>query len=120
MRMNSSIEELINLYNEQVEQKKYLSEFEAERLLWFKVILRAIYDFVLYKNSKTPSLKRYGERASKWLFKNYTKNPPFQSFQNICQELDLSTEAIRRLAEKLPRSKIIKIEFLGRNKKHDN
>lgn len=115
----NQVEDLINIYNEQIEAKKYLSEFEAERLLWFKVILRAIYDYVLYKNSKSVSLKRLGEKASKWLFRDYVRNAPFQSFQNICQELDLSTEAIRDLARKLPRSKIVKIEFLGRTKKND-
>jgi hypothetical protein len=111
-----NLETLISQYNQEGPKNTYLIEFEPERLLWFRVILRAAYDYVLYKNSKDPKLKAQGDEAYDWLF-NWPGDR-FNSFEYLCNELDLCPERVREFALTLPRSKIVKIEFLSRSKKH--
>jgi hypothetical protein len=111
-----NVEDLIRQFNDDQERRTCPIELEAERLLWFKVILRAAYDFVLYKDSKDPDLKDKGDDAYHWLFE--APGDRFNSFKYLCQELDLSVECVRNFVLTLPRSKIVKIEFLGRSKKY--
>jgi hypothetical protein len=104
--------------------------FEGYKLIWYKVILRAIYDYVLYKDSKSSSLRRLADGAHRWLYEPDVKNvvvrfngkriereeTPFNSFSNICHLLALDTEGIRQTAKKLTRKDIRKIEFFQRSK----
>lgn len=104
--------------------------FEGYKLIWYKVILRAIYDYVLYKDSKSTSLRRLADGAHRWLYEPDIKNvtvkfngrviereeTPFNSFSNICHLLSLDTEGIRQTAKKLTRKDIRKIEFFQRSK----
>jgi hypothetical protein len=104
--------------------------FEGYKLIWYKVILRAIYDYVLYKDSKNTSLRRLADGASRWLYEPDVKTvsivfnnrsiereeTPFNSFTNICHVLGLDTEGIRQTAKRLTRKDIRKIEFFQRSK----
>jgi hypothetical protein len=110
-----NIEQLIEQFNQDGPRKTYISEFEPERLLWFRVILRAAYDYVLYKDSKDSKKRADGEEAYNWLF-NWPGDR-FNSFESICTELNLSPDKIRDFTLNLPRSKIVKIEFLSRSRK---
>jgi hypothetical protein len=104
--------------------------FEGYKLIWYKVILRAVYDYVLYKDSKSPSLRRLAEGSYRWLYESDEKfrkkivkgreifldETPFNSFSNICELLSLDTDGIRKMASLLTRKDIRKIEFFQRSK----
>lgn len=107
-----------------------IEELEGFKLIWYKVILRAVYDYVLYRESKNRSLKRLADSATKWLFlsaledgsiirngsKVRGKLLPFNSLESLCVILDLDIEEIRKFAKKLTRKDIRKIEFFQRGK----
>lgn len=110
---------------------KKVSEHECFRLLWIKVILRAAYDWVLYRNSKNHITKNIAESAYRWLFDpeaikhritigNKTKVILVQapnSLENICDAIDLDVDSVRRFAKRLTRADIKKMEFLERSTK---
>ncbi len=105
-----------------------LSEHECYRLLWIKVILRAAYDWVLYRNSKNSINRKIAKDAHSWLFeaakskKKFIINGEievlrielFNSLENICGFLDLDVDSVRKFAKTLTRDDIKKQEFLER------
>ena len=100
-----------------------IEQLEGFKLIWYKVILRAIYDYVLYKESRNKSLKRLADGAEKWLFLSARETSrknisllPFNSLENLCTLLDLDMGEVRKFASKLNRTDIRKIEFFQRNK----
>ena len=107
-----------------------LEELEGFKLIWYKVILRAVYDYVLYKDSKNKSLKRLADSATKWIFFSALEDGsivrdgirikgkllPFNSLESLCIILDLDIQEIRKFANKLTRKDIRKIEFFQRGK----
>ncbi len=108
-----------------------LSEHECFRLLWIKVILRAAYDWVLYRDSKNLIYKKEAKRAYTWLFESPKLKKKvkigkttevvyvdiFNSLENICGCLDLDIEVVRKFAKNLTRDDVRKMEFLERNSK---
>lgn len=110
---------------------KKVSEHECFRLLWIKVILRAAYDWVLYRNSKSHIAKKIADDAHRWLF-----DPPyekrhiqigkitriihqqeFNSLENVCDAIDLNIDSVRKFANSLTRDMVKKMEFLERSSK---
>ena len=59
--MNSIEHYLQNIYLNAQPPSKKVSEHECIRLLWIKVILRAAYDWVLYRNSRSHISKKIAE-----------------------------------------------------------
>ena len=59
------------LVDEELIQPRKDELYENFRLLWIKVILRATYDWVLYRDSKSRASQRIAENAYKWLFEDY-------------------------------------------------
>jgi hypothetical protein len=112
-------------------QKTYLEEHEGFRLLWIKVIARAAYDWVLYRDSKSRYYKRLAESAHAWLFdiRTYKRRivhnneiiereyEPANSLNVICDYLDIDAEEVRKFAKRLTRREIRKLEFFNRVKK---
>lgn len=84
------------------------------RLLWVKVIIRAAYDYALWKESKDLRLKKYAQDAEKWLF---DPSELVNSFENICYLFDLDIDEIRRYARALTREEVKKLEFRERQGK---
>jgi len=129
--MNNIEHYLQSIYLNAQSSGKKVSEHECIRLLWIKVILRAAYDWVLYRNSKSHIAKKIAEDAHRWLF-----NPPkekisivignttrlvehqeFNSLENICDAIDLDVDSVRKFARLLTRDAIKKMEFLDRSTK---
>lgn len=81
------------------------------RLLWVKVIIRAAYDYALWKDSKDLRLRKYAHDAEKWLFEPSTLA---NSFESICYSFDLDMDGIRRYARALTRDEVKKLEFKER------
>jgi hypothetical protein len=82
------------------------------RLLWAKVIIRAAYDYALWKDSKELRLRNYAQDAEKWLFEPSTLE---LGFENICFKFDFPIEKIRIRARNLSKEDVKKLEFRERH-----
>jgi hypothetical protein len=68
----------------------------------------------LWKDAKELKFRKYAQEAGKWLFEtSFLTN----GFENICRELDLNTEWVRRYARKLTKEDVKKLEFKEREGK---
>lgn len=81
------------------------------RLLWVKVIIRAAYDYALWKDSKDLRHRKFAEDARKWLF-----DPSDLEFglSNICEVWGLPLTKIRKFARELTKEDVKKLEFKER------
>lgn len=81
------------------------------RLLWVKVIIRAAYDYALWKDSKDLRYRKFAEDARKWLF-----DPSELEFglSNICTVWGLPITKIRKFARELTKEDVKKLEFKER------
>ena len=82
------------------------------RLLWAKVIIRAAYDYALWKDSKELRLRNYAQDAEKWLFESSSLELGFES---ICFKFDFPIERIRQRARALTKDDVKKLEFRERH-----
>ena len=94
-------------------QTSYLPErYAAYRLLWVKVIIRAAYDYALWRDAKELRLRKFAQDAERWLFgKSYLMN----SFETICSVWYLPASKFRDWAKSLTRDQVKKIEFRERS-----
>ena len=81
------------------------------RILWAKVIVRAAYDYALWKDSKDMRLRKFAQDAEHWLFDPSDLD---LSFENICFAYDFPVERIRRKTRTLTRDDVKKLEFRER------
>lgn len=84
------------------------------RVMWMKVIIRAAYDYALWKESPDLRLRKYAEDARKWFFE---PSELFNSFDNICFLFRLPRNELLGWARDLTREQVKKFEFLERNGK---
>lgn len=86
-----------------------------EHRLLMAIVRRAVWDFVLYKDVKAkedPLLHEVGVDASEWL--HWDGKEPFgedgsYSFLYICDVLDLDAARVRRIAARLTREDISRL-----------
>lgn len=83
------------------------------RILWAKVIVRAAYDYALWRSSPDSRLRRFAEDAERWLFDPSDPNLEL-SFENICFAFDFPVEKIRKKTRTLTREDVKKLEFRER------
>jgi hypothetical protein len=83
------------------------------KALWLKVIIRAVFDWVSYRDSTKPALKKLAENAENWLFN--TGRNEFNSLENICEVIDLSASKVREWARTMTKDQVAKIEHLERS-----
>lgn len=81
------------------------------RALWIKVIIRAVFDWVSYRDSDRLHQRKLAESAEIWLFQ---PSELFNAFDNICMYIDLDPERVRRWAKNMDRDQVAKIEHLER------
>ena len=86
------------------------------RALWLKVIIRAIFDWITYRDSTRLQQKKLAEQAYAWLFK---PSQLFNSFDNVCRYLDIDPGVVRGRAMKMTRYDVAKIEHLERSSEPD-
>lgn len=82
------------------------------KVLWAKVIIRAAYDYALWKDSKDMRLRTYAKDAERWLFETSGLE---LSFKNICEAFDFPLEKIRLKTRLLTKQDVKKLEFRERN-----
>lgn len=88
------------------------------KILWAKVIVRAAYDYALWKNSDDIRLRRFADDAARWLFDS--PDPDLElSFENICFAFDFPVEKIRKKTRTLTREDVKKLEFRERQGRTD-
>lgn len=90
--------------------------YAGVRALWMKVIIRAVFDWVTYRDNSKVDKRKYAESAHDWLFK---KSLLFNSFENICKNLDLDPQRIRTQALKMTKDDVAKIEHMERDYESD-
>lgn len=81
------------------------------RALWMKVIIRAAFDWVSYRDSTKLEVRKIADSSYRWLFE---ENALFNSFENICQLVDLPPDTIRIWVRGLTKEHVAKIEHLER------
>lgn len=86
--------------------------YAGVRALWMKVIIRAVFDWVTYRDNTKVDKRKYAESAHDWLFK---KSLLFNSFENICKNLDIDPHRIRSQALKMTKDDVAKIEHMERD-----
>lgn len=86
------------------------------RILWAKVIVRAAYDYALWRTSEDIRLRRFAEDAARWLFESADSDMEL-SFENICFAFDFPVEKIRKKTRTLTREDVKKLEFRERQGK---
>jgi hypothetical protein len=92
--------------------QRSVDRYVGYRALWMKVVIRAAFDWVSYRDSTKLEHKKIAEYAFTWLF---TPSELFNSFENICQAVDLPPDKIRAWARKLTKEHVAKIEHLERD-----
>lgn len=85
--------------------------YSGVRALWAKVIIRAMYDYVSYKDSPKIALRKYADGAERWLF---SQSEVFNSFESICRMLGISSRRVRDRAKTMTKDQISKIEHVDR------
>jgi hypothetical protein len=81
------------------------------RALWLKVIIRAVFDWVQYRDSNRLPQKKLADGARSWLFE---PSDVFNGFENLCFSLDVDPSKIRKWASALSKEQVAKIEHLDR------
>lgn len=86
------------------------------KVLWAKVIIRASYDYALWKDSKDLRLKKFAQDAERWLFE---PSDVELSFENICSSFDFPIERIRQRTREMTKDDVKKLEFRERHGRFD-
>lgn len=85
--------------------------YAGVRALWIKVIIRAVFDWVAYRDSTRLFQRKLAESAYVWLFR---PSELFNSFENVCHMLDIDPNKVRDWAKKMNKDQVAKIEHLER------
>lgn len=81
------------------------------RKLWARVIQRAVYDWVEYRDSTKLEKRKIAESAEAWLFK---PNALFNSFENVCDILGIDSTQVRERARRITKDEVLKAEHVDR------
>ncbi len=87
------------------------------RLLWIKAIIRAAFDFALYKDHRDLRLRKFAVDAERWLFE---PSRLVNSLESICQALDINIDFVRTFSRTVTREQVKKMEFLERSGNRDS
>lgn len=101
----------MSLLQETIEPAGHEDCYAGARALWAKVIIRAIFDWVSYRDSLRLQQRKLAESAEIWLFQ---RSELFNSFENICGLLDIAPERVRERARKMTKEEVAKIEHTDR------
>jgi hypothetical protein len=80
-----------------------------EKLLWFNVLRRAVFDYVLYKGSGKNRLR--WQKACQYLFNDKMNTGDKPSFSEVCDLFGWEPDYIRKLTRTLQRGDLKKVEL---------
>jgi hypothetical protein len=95
------------MYRDSIPDTAQDDRYAGFRVLWLKVIVRAISDYVTYKDCSKLEKKRYADGASVWMFR---PNVCFNGFENVCRMLDIDPNRVRSRARKLSKEEVANLE----------
>lgn len=84
------------------------------RKLWGRVIQRAIYDWVAWRDSSKLEKRKTADMAEAWLFR---PSESFNGFENICLMLDIDPEKVRARARQFTKEDVLKAEHVERSRR---
>jgi hypothetical protein len=87
----------------------YQKRYGAYAVLWLRVYIRAVFDFVQYRRSKSIRKRREYECAKRWLFDNDG------GFDIVCSAFELPLERLRTKAMTMTKRDVKKLEHLERD-----
>lgn len=85
--------------------------YEGVRILLMKVIVRAMFDLASYRDHPNMEKRKEADSARKWLFEPSDYE---NSFENVCEMLNLNPKKIRERASTMTKADVAKIEFKDR------
>ena len=92
--------------------RPYHAEYSSPpKILWARVILRSLYDYVIWKDSKKLKDRRDFECVRKWLFEPSELG---NGLDNLCRVLNWPADSIREKARTMTRDDVKKMEFRER------
>lgn len=101
-----------SLFQEDTPPPALPDRYVGIRVLWFKVIIRAVFDWVSYRDSLKFFQRKLAESAATWLFQ---ESNLFTGFDNICVQLDLAPAKVRKWARSMTKDQVTKMEHLERD-----
>lgn len=91
--------------------------YSGYRVLWMRVIQRALFDWVLGRNCKDDLVKlKRADMAYRWLFE---RNELFNSFENVCASLGIDPGQLRERALAMTEDDVKKIEHMERDSQEE-
>lgn len=93
--------------------KPNLDRYAWVKLLWRKVIVRAIYDYVLWKDIPKTRKRHDAQDAARWLFDVSDLN---NSLEQICLIADVDIGKIRTYARSATKDMVKKLEHIERDR----
>jgi hypothetical protein len=81
------------------------------RILWIKVIVRAIFDLVGGRDHCELDKRKEAERANTWIFQ---PSLLFNSFDNVCKYINVNPDVMRVRIKSMTEEDVRKIEYLER------
>lgn len=89
-----------------------VERYVGYRALWMKVVIRAAFDWITYRDSLKLEQKKEAEKAYRWLFQ---PSCLFNSFENVCELfLGRTPDTVRQRILLMTKEHVIKIEHLDR------
>ena len=83
------------------------------KLLWRKVIIRAIYDYVLWRDVPKVRKRHDAQDAARWLFEESDLN---NSLEKVCEVADVDPGKIRAYARTATKAEVKKLEHIERDR----
>lgn len=89
-----------------------VERYGPHKLLWIKVIVRAAWDYALWKDDHDMRKRKMASDAARWLFE---ESHLVNGLENICHAIDVDVDMVRTYAQKVTRDQVKKMEFLERS-----
>lgn len=97
------------MYRDSIPDTAQDDRYTGFRILWLKVIQRAVYDYASYRDSSKLDKRKLADTAEFWMFK---PSACFNSFDNICSLLGLDADDIRRRSKSMTRAEVETLQKL--------
>ena len=81
----------------------------GDRIVWAAVLRRAVFDFVLYKGVRSKQME--WQHAYRYVFSRDQEYENGLSFEEVCYMFGWEPDYIRRLAKRLTRADVKRIEY---------
>jgi hypothetical protein len=100
--------------HEELPEGVLLDRHRWVRLIWRKVIVRAIYDYVLWRDDPKIAKRHWAEDARKWLFEESELN---NSLSSVCFWAGVDIEKVRYYARIATKADVKKLEHIEREQR---